>query len=200
MGAENRAPSAIELDSMKGLLAEAIDAGAFGLSSGLVYAPSAFAKTEELIALCQSMASRGGQYFTHMRGEAHTLLDSVAEAVRISEEGEVPLQIAHLKSLGRENWPLFDHALELVDAARARGLDVSADVYPYAASSTFMSAILPPWVHDGGSAKFLERISDSDDPRPHHRRECERRRPLAHRAGHARLERDRDRHLSQPLG
>ena len=75
MGAENRAPSAIELDSMKGLLAEAMDAGAYGLSSGLVYAPSAFAKTEELIALCQSMASRGGQYFTHMRGEAHTLLD-----------------------------------------------------------------------------------------------------------------------------
>ncbi len=85
MGAENRAPSAIELDSMKGLLAEAMDAGAYGLSSGLVYAPSAFAKTEELIALCQSMASRGGQYFTHMRGEAHTLLDSVAEALRISD-------------------------------------------------------------------------------------------------------------------
>ena len=160
MGAENRAPSAIELDSMKGLLAEAMDAGAYGLSSGLVYAPSAFAKTEELIALCQSMASRGGQYFTHMRGEAHTLLDSVAEALRISMEGEVPLQIAHLKSLGRENWPLFDRALELIDAARQRGLNATADVYPYAASSTFMSAILPPWVHDGGSAKFLARISD----------------------------------------
>ena len=160
MGAENRAPNAAELDRMKALLAEAIDAGAFGLSSGLVYAPSAFAKTEELIALSRSMASRGGQYFTHMRGEAHTLLDSIAEAVRISEEGEVPLQIAHLKAVGRENWALFDRALELIDAARQRGLNATADVYPYAASSTFMSAILPQWVHDGGISKFLERISD----------------------------------------
>ena len=159
MGAEDRAPTAAELDRMQGLLAEAIAAGAFGFSSGLVYAPSAFARTEELIALARSMASRGGRYFTHMRGEAHTLLDSIAEAVRISEEGEVPLQIAHLKALGRENWPLFDRALEMIDAARGRGLDATADVYPYAASSTFMSAILPPWVHDGGIAKFLERIA-----------------------------------------
>ena len=137
MGAEKRAPSPAELDTMKSLLAEAMGAGAFGLSSGLVYAPSAFAKTDELIALCQSMAARGGQYFTHMRGEGPTLLESVAEAVRICEEGDVPLQIAHLKSSGRANWPLFDRALALIDAARGRRLDVTADVYPYAASSTF---------------------------------------------------------------
>jgi N-acyl-D-amino-acid deacylase len=160
MGGEDRAPTTAELDRMKSLLAEAIDAGAFGLSSGLVYAPSAFAETEELIALCRSMSERGGRYFTHMRGEAHTLLDSVSEAVRIAEEGSVALQIAHLKSVGRENWPLFGRALELIDAARRRGIDATADVYPYAASSTFLSALLPQWVHDGGIAKFLERISD----------------------------------------
>ncbi len=160
MGGANRAPSPAELETMKALLAEAMTAGAFGLSSGLVYAPSAFAKTEELIALCRSMAGRGGQYFTHMRGEAHTLLESVSEAVRISEEGEVPLQIAHLKSVGRENWPLFDRALEMIDAARRRGLNATADVYPYAASSTFMSALLPDWVHDGGISKAIERIRD----------------------------------------
>lgn len=160
MGAENRAPTAAELDNMKALLNEALDAGAFGLSSGLVYAPSAFAKTEELIALCQAMGPRGGQYFTHMRGEAHTLLDSLSEAIRISDEGSVPLQVAHLKSLGRENWPLFDRALELIHNARHRGIAATADVYPYAASSTFLSALLPEWVHDGGAAKFMQRISD----------------------------------------
>jgi N-acyl-D-amino-acid deacylase len=160
MGGDKRAPSPAELDTMKSLLAEALAAGAFGLSSGLVYAPSAFAKTDELIALCRSMAGRGGQYFTHMRGEGPTLLDAVSEAVRICEEGEVPLQIAHLKSSGRANWPLFDRALAVIDAARGRGLDATADVYPYAASSTFLSALLPDWVHDGGIAKALERIRD----------------------------------------
>jgi N-acyl-D-amino-acid deacylase len=160
MGAERRAPSAAELADMKSLLTEAMGAGAFGLSSGLVYAPSAFAKTDELIALCGSMSGRGGQYFTHMRGEADTLLESILEALRISEQADVPLQIAHLKSQGRENWPLFDRALELIDGARLRGVKASADVYPYAASSTFMTALLPEWVHDGGITKFLQRISD----------------------------------------
>jgi N-acyl-D-amino-acid deacylase len=160
MGGEKRPPSAAELADMKALLAEAMSAGAFGLSSGLIYPPSAYADTGELIALCRSMAGRGGQYFTHMRGEAGTLLTSIDEAVRISDEGGVPLQIAHLKAHGRENWPLFDRALAKIDAARARGLDASADVYPYAASSTFMTALLPDWVHDGGIAKLLERIGD----------------------------------------
>jgi N-acyl-D-amino-acid deacylase len=162
MGAENRAPTSAELENMKALLREALDAGAFGLSSGLVYAPSAFADTEELIALCQAMAPHGGQYFTHMRGEAHTLLDSISEAIRISDEGGVPLQIAHLKALGRENWPLFERALASIDAARNRGIDVTADVYPYAASSTFLSALLPDWVHDGGITKFMQRIRDPE--------------------------------------
>jgi N-acyl-D-amino-acid deacylase len=160
MGAENRAPSAAELEDMKSLLAEAMGAGAFGLSSGLVYPPSAFAETGELIALCASMSERGGQYFTHMRGEADTLLESIAEAVEISEKAEVALQIAHLKAQGRENWPLFDRALELIAAARQRGLKASADVYPYAASSTFMTALIPEWAHHGGITKLLERISD----------------------------------------
>jgi N-acyl-D-amino-acid deacylase len=160
MGAEKREPSAAELENMKSLLAEAMGAGAFGLSSGLVYAPSAFAKTDELIALCGSMSGRGGQYFTHMRGEADTLLESILEAVRISEQADVPLQVAHLKSQGRENWPLFDRALELIDRARQRGVRASADVYPYAASSTFMTALVPEWAHDGGITKLLQRISD----------------------------------------
>lgn len=160
MGAEDRPPTAGELDRMKGFLAEALDAGAFGFSSGLVYPPSAYAGTEELIELSRSMAGRGGQYFTHMRGEAGQLLTSIAEALRISEEGGVPLQIAHLKSFGRENWALFDRAVEMIDAARHRGVPVSADVYPYAASSTFMTALLPGWMHDGGTAKLVQRLSE----------------------------------------
>ena len=200
MGGENRAPSAAELEDMKALLAEAMGAGAFGISSGLVYAPSAYAKTDELIALCRSMAGRGGQYFTHMRGEAGTLLELIAEAVRISEDSEVPLQIAHLKSHGRENWPLFDRALALIDAARARGLDATADVYPYVAGSTFMSALLPDWVHDGGIEKFLQRIVAPEIRRRIVDRERESGRALADRAGHDRLGRDHDRHLSEPFG
>lgn len=160
MGAEDRPATAAELDRMKGFLSEALDAGAFGFSSGLVYPPSAYAHTEELIELSRSMAARGGQYFTHMRGEAGQLLTSIAEALRISDEGGVPLQIAHLKSFGRENWSLFDRAIEMIDTARGRGLPVSADVYPYAASSTFMTALLPGWMHDGGTAKLVQRLSD----------------------------------------
>jgi len=125
-----------------------------------VYPPSAYAHTAELIELSRSMAARGGQYFTHMRGEAGQLLTSIAEALRISDEGGVPLQIAHLKSFGRENWALFDRAIEMIDTARGRGLPVSADVYPYAASSTFMTALLPGWMHDGGTAKLVQRLSD----------------------------------------
>jgi N-acyl-D-amino-acid deacylase len=159
MGAENREPTAAELDRMKGLLCDALDAGAFGFSSGLVYAPSSFARTEELIELSRSMASRGGQYFTHMRGEAEQLLTSVGEALRIAEEGGVPLQIAHLKSFGRENWPLFDRALETIEVARGRGVPATADVYPYAAGSTFLTALLPGWAHEGGTEKLLERVA-----------------------------------------
>jgi N-acyl-D-amino-acid deacylase len=162
MGGENRSPDARELDRMKGLLEEAIGAGAFGLSSGLVYAPSAFARTEELVALCRSMQARGGHYFTHIRGEADTLLESVSEAIRISEESGAPVQVAHIKAFGRENWGLFDRALEIIGGARGRGCNVTADVYPYTASSTYLSALLPEWMHEGGSAKLLDRLRDPD--------------------------------------
>ncbi len=142
---------------MKSLLAEAIDAGAFGLSSGLIYPPSAFAGTDELIALCASMAARGGQYFTHMRGEAETLLEAIAEAIEISEQAGVGLQIAHLKSQGRENWHLFDRALEQIEEARRRGVPASADVYPYAASRNCCSAFPIPQPANASSPRTRDR-------------------------------------------
>jgi N-acyl-D-aspartate/D-glutamate deacylase len=135
---------------MERLLHETLDAGAFGFSTGLVYPPSVYARTDELIALARSMAARSGLYFSHIRGEAATLEEAIAEAVRIGEEAGVPVQIAHIKAAGRENWPKMDRALRLIEEARARSVDVTADVYPYIAGSTMMVNLLPPWVHDGG--------------------------------------------------
>ncbi len=160
VGPDNRPPSAAEAKAMERLLREALDAGAFGFSTGLVYPPSVYAQTEELIALARSMAAHGGLYFSHIRGEAATLEEAVAEAIRIGEAGGVPVQIAHVKAAGRENWSKMDRALRQIDEARARGVDVTADVYPYIAGSTMMVNLLPPWVHDGGLDKLLERISD----------------------------------------
>ncbi len=149
-----------DVEAMARLLHEALDAGAFGFSTGLVYPPSAYSTTEELISLARSMAARGGLYFSHIRGESRMLLESFAEAIRIAEEGGVGAQIAHVKATGRENWGKLDQALGLLDGARARGVDISGDVYPYHAGSTKMDNLLPPWVHDGGTPKLLERLAD----------------------------------------
>ena len=160
IGPENRAPTRDEQTAMERLLAEAMDAGAFGFSTGLVYAPSVYGSTEELIALARSMASRGGFYFSHIRGEAATLEEAVKEAIGIGEEARVPVQISHVKAAGRENWGKMDRVLRLIDTARARGLDVTGDVYPYPAGSTKMDNLLPGWMHDGGIARLLERLAD----------------------------------------
>lgn len=160
MGPENRPVRPDEARVMERLLAEALDAGAFGFSTGLVYPPSAYGTTGELITLARSMASRGGLYFSHIRGESATLLESFAEAIRIGEEGGVGAQIAHVKAAGRENWTKIDQALAMLDAARARGVDVSGDAYPYHAGSTKMDNLLPAWVHDGGIAALLDRLAD----------------------------------------
>jgi N-acyl-D-amino-acid deacylase len=160
VGAENRPASAQDLAVMDRHLQEALDAGAFGFSTGLVYPPSVFASTEELIALARRMAARNGLYFSHIRGESSTLLDAFAEAIRIGEEAGVGVQIAHIKAAGRENWGKLDQALRMFDAARARGVDVSGDAYPYHAGSTKMDNLLPAWVHDGGPPRLLERLAD----------------------------------------
>ncbi len=160
VGPDNRPPTADEAAAMERHLAEALEAGAFGFSTGLVYPPSLYASTEELIRLARSMARRGGLYFSHIRGEAEMLEASIAEAIRIGEEGGVPVQIAHIKAAGKENWGLMDGALRLIEAARARGVEVTADVYPYTAGSTKMDNLLPGWMHDGGIGRLLERLAD----------------------------------------
>jgi N-acyl-D-amino-acid deacylase len=160
IGPENRPPRGGELDGMRRLLGDALDAGAFGFSTGLVYPPSAYAATEELIDLARAMAGRGGLYFSHVRGEAAMVEDSIAEAIRIGEEAGVGVQVAHVKVTGRENWSRIDRVLALLDRARARGVDVTGDVYPYHAGSTKMDNLLPAWAHDGGTTRLLERLAD----------------------------------------
>ena len=160
VGGDNRPPTADEQRQMERLLVEGLDAGAWGYSTGLVYAPSVYASTEELISLAKSMAARGGIYFSHVRGEAGTLEKAYEEAIRIGEEGGVPVQIAHVKASGRENWGKMARALRMISDARARGVDVTGDVYPYPAGSTKMDNLLPAWMHDGGTAKLLERLAD----------------------------------------
>jgi N-acyl-D-aspartate/D-glutamate deacylase len=160
IGPDNRPVTSDDLRAMERMLAEALDAGAFGFSTGLVYPPSAYSVTEELVALARSMARRRGLYFSHVRGESAMVEESIREAIRIGEEGGVGVQIAHVKVGGRENWGKMDRVLRLLDEARARGVDVTGDVYPYHAGSTKMDNLIPSWAHDGGIVKLLERLSD----------------------------------------
>jgi N-acyl-D-amino-acid deacylase len=160
MGFEARPAGTAEIKAMERHLGEALDAGAWGFSTGLVYPPSSYADTRELIALARTMAPRGGQYASHIRGESSMLLDSIAEAIRIGEEAGVRVEVSHVKASGRENWPKIDAALRMLDDARARGVDVAGDVYPYNAGSTKMDNLMPAWAHEGGLAKLLERLAD----------------------------------------
>src|SRR5947209_7276996 len=124
--------------------------GAFGVGSSLIYAPAAYASTDELVALCGAASPYGGMYISHMRSEGERLLEAIEELVHIARHAKVPAEIYHLKQSGRANWPKLDDAIGLVETARAEGVRVSADMYPYEAGATGLSACLPPWAHDGG--------------------------------------------------
>jgi N-acyl-D-amino-acid deacylase len=156
---QDRAPDADELDLMGGLLEEAIAAGAFGLSTGLIYPPGVFSRTEELAALASRLAP-GRIYTSHVRGEGRQLLASLREAVEIGETSGRAVQVSHLKVAGRPNWGLMSAAIEILDAARERGVRVRQDVYPYTAGSTMLTAVLPPWFQEGGNTKVLQRLTD----------------------------------------
>ena len=158
MGLEMRAPTGDELAQMRRVMAEAMEDGAFGPSYALIYPPDAYAETEEIIAVCKEAARRGGLYITHIRSEGDAILDAVDEAIRIGREGGLPVEIYHLKAAGRRNWDTMHRVVEKIDAARARGLDVTADMYPYAASGTGLSSVLPPWAAAEG--KLFDRLED----------------------------------------
>ena len=136
--------------------------GAFGLSSGLIYTPGCYGDTAELVALAQVARQAGGVYATHMRGEGGTLEEAISEALSVGEEAGIPVQISHLKASGRENWGKMERALHMIEAARERGIAVTADIYPYIAGSTTMTSLFPAWTLEGGMDRFLARIGDRD--------------------------------------
>ncbi len=163
MGFARRPPTAQELATMQRLMGDAMDGGAWGLSTGLIYAPGSYAATEEIVAIARVVGRHRGFYASHIRGEGATVLEAVAEAIRVGREGEVPVQVSHVKAAGRPNWGKVAQALALIDAARAEGLDVMADVYPYTASSTTLRTLLPDWALEGGIDAMLKRLSDPSE-------------------------------------
>jgi len=159
VGVVGRKATPEQLAKMKDLAAEAMRDGAFGLSTGLFYVPGTFTPTEEVIELAKVVGRLGGMHISHMREEASHTLDSVREIIRIGEEGGLPTQITHHKIIGKANWGLSVESLRLVEEARARGVDVTIDAYPYTASSTGIAALFPAWALEGGQKSLLERLS-----------------------------------------
>ena len=160
VGFDHRLPTAEELAAMKKWVRESMEAGAFGFSSGLVYPPSSYAETEELVDLSAVAAAHGGIYFTHIRGEGVTLMRATAEAIEIGERAGLPVQIAHHKASGRPYHGRIRQALQLSEWANERGQDVTCDVYPYTAGSTALAQVIPEWAHEGGREKLLARLAD----------------------------------------
>ncbi|MDH5482211.1 MAG: D-aminoacylase [Candidatus Bathyarchaeota archaeon] len=160
IGQENRLPSKDELEKMKKALAQTMKDGAFGLSSGLIYAPSCYSDTNELVELCKVVAKFGGIYTSHIRGEGDRLLDSVKEAIEIGERANVPVEISHHKAVGEANWGKVKQTLKMIEDARNKGLDVTCDVYPYTAGSFGLDAMLPPYAHEGGVDMLIKRLKN----------------------------------------
>ena len=160
MGSDDRLPAADELQAMKALLSGQLSQGAWGLSTGLIYPPGSYAATAELIELAAVVAKHGAVYASHIRGEASTLLDAIDEAIRIGRATGARVQVSHLKALGLANWGKGREALERLAEARRSGVDIAADQYPYAASQTALSVLIPAWAHAGGVAVMLGRLGD----------------------------------------
>jgi N-acyl-D-amino-acid deacylase len=160
VGGDNRAPSAGELARMRQLVREAMVQGAVGVSTSLEYAPAPYAATDELIALAREAAPYGGSYATHMRSEGDAIDAALEETFRIGREAGIAVEIWHLKVAGRDNWGRMGDIVARINAARAAGVDVAADTYAYTAWFNDMSAFVPPWAHDGGTVRLLERLRD----------------------------------------
>ena len=160
LGEEDRAPDAAELEEMRRLVRQAMEEGALGVGSSLIYAPAFYAKTDELIELAKAAQPYGGMYISHMRSEANRLLEAVDELITIAREAGVPAEIYHLKAAGEENWPKMDEVIARVEAARAAGLRITADMYTYTAGATGLDAAMPPWVQEGGFDAWRERLLD----------------------------------------
>jgi dihydroorotase/N-acyl-D-amino-acid deacylase len=153
-------PTPEQLDQMRSLVREAMLDGAVGVSSSLIYPPAPFAKTDELIALAREAANLGGIYATHMRTEADGILGAIDETIRISREARIPVEIWHLKVAGKQNWGRMPEVIAKINEARANGVDLAADTYAYTAWGNGLASFIPPWAHDGGDDKMIERLKD----------------------------------------
>jgi N-acyl-D-amino-acid deacylase len=157
-GMEMGRSDAAALDTMRRVMDEAMEDGALGVSYALIYPPDSFVDTDEIVEICKVAARRGGVYITHLRSEADRFLEGLAEAIEIGERTQVPVEVYHLKAAGRDNWPKMPAAIAMIDDARARGLDITADMYPYIANGTGLSSVLPPWLAADG--KFFDNLAD----------------------------------------
>lgn len=160
MGLDNRPATQADIKKMCEITRREMAAGCLGLSSGLIYMPCAYGQTEELIEMCKVVAEFGGVFVVHQRSEADDILPSMDEIIRIGKESGVAIHFSHFKVCGKQNWDKLDHMLAKLDEAKAVGLTCSFDQYPYVAGSTMLGVILPPWVHDGGTDKVVERLQD----------------------------------------
>jgi dihydroorotase/N-acyl-D-amino-acid deacylase len=160
MGLENRAPTAEELDSMKTLVDVSMDEGAFGISTGLKYLPGTFAEIDEVIELSKMASAKGGIYTSHLRDEGLDLLNGVKEAITIGAKADIPIVLTHHKVIGKPMWGSSHKSLALIDSARAIGIDVMADQYPYPASYTGIGILIPSWARAGGNGKFVQRVKN----------------------------------------
>ena len=160
VGYENRTPTPQELDTMKLMVKQAMEEGAMGVGSSLIYAPAFYSSTEELIELCKVAAKYDGMYISHMRSEGSRLLESLGELIQIADKAGIRAEIYHLKQSGKENWSKFDDFVAKVDSANAAGLHITADMYNYVAGATGLDASMPPWVQEGGYDKWAERLQD----------------------------------------
>ncbi len=160
LGYEDRPPTPEELEQMRQLVRQAMEQGALGVASALIYAPGFYARTNELIELSKVAAEYGGMYISHMRSEGNQLLEAVDELISIARQAHVPAEIYHLKAAGRSNWNKLDQVIQKVEAAREQGLRITADMYTYTAGATGLSAAMPPWVQEGGFDAWVNRLKD----------------------------------------
>jgi N-acyl-D-amino-acid deacylase len=162
VGLEDRKATPDELDRMRALVKQEMEAGALGIGSSLIYAPAFYASTEELVELCKVAAQYQGRYISHMRSEGNRLVEAVDELLRISREAKIPAEIYHLKAAGERNWPKMDKVIAMVEKARGEGLQITADMYTYPAGATGLDAAMPPWVLDGGYDALYKRLRDPE--------------------------------------
>ncbi|MDP9186059.1 MAG: D-aminoacylase [Verrucomicrobiota bacterium] len=160
IGFDDKAPTPEQLDQMRELVREEMEAGALGIGTALIYPPAFYAKTEEIIELCKVAAKYKGKYISHMRSEGNQLLEAFDELVRIAREANVPAEVYHIKAAGQKNWGRLDNLLSRIEAAQKEGLDIRANMYTYTAAGTGLDACLPPWTEEGGYPALFKRLRD----------------------------------------